>query len=124
MKRFIDIAEQTGNTKEGTKEFAFYCTHLDAFETHSENTTWTSSDEFAKDYKGDELERYLRLIPKNWNTNNITDGVFSLLEDRFIELNNIKKENKAKWNYYELDKHRAKESELALIYKRLKEKAK
>lgn len=67
MKRFIDIGEQTGNTKEGVKEFAFYCTHFDGFETHSENMTWTSIEEFTKDYEGDELERYLRLIPKNWN---------------------------------------------------------
>ncbi len=47
---------------------------------------------------------------------------FSLFEDRFNELNEIKKKNKDKWNHYELDKHRAKEQELSLLYRRIKEK--
>jgi len=50
------------------------------------------------------------------------ESIFSLFEDRLNELNEIKKKNKDKWNYYELDKHRTKEQELSLLYKRIKEK--
>ena len=56
------------------------------------------------------------------NISDVIESIFSLLEERYNELNEIKKKNKDKWNYYELDKHRAKEKELSLLYKRIKEK--
>jgi len=59
---------------------------------------------------------------ENLNISDVIESIFSLLEDRFNELNEYKKKNKDKWNYYELEKHRAKERELSLLYKRIKEK--
>jgi len=70
MKRFIDIGEQTGNTDPGVKEFAWYCTVTDTFERFNDEVTWISVGKFENDYllsKGDELNRYLGLIPKDWN---------------------------------------------------------
>lgn len=59
---------------------------------------------------------------ENLNISDVIESIFSLFQDRFDELNEIKKKNKNKWNYYELDKHRAKEQELSLLYRRIKEK--
>jgi len=68
MKRFIDLGDQTGNTDPESveKEFAFYCTVKCMFETFSGSQTWSTRQEFIEDYKGDELERFLGLIPSNW----------------------------------------------------------
>jgi hypothetical protein len=68
MKRFIDLGNQTGNIdiKEGEKEFAFYCTVLDCFESFGGSQTWETKDEFKDDYQGNELDRYLKLIPDSW----------------------------------------------------------
>tara|TARA_R110000782_G_C14629671_1_gene394281 strand:- start:36 stop:239 length:204 start_codon:yes stop_codon:yes gene_type:complete len=63
MKRFIDIGCQTGNTYEGVKEFCFFDTVTDQFETFQEECCWTSAKEFTEYYDGNELERYLSLIP-------------------------------------------------------------
>ena len=59
---------------------------------------------------------------ENLNISDVIESIFSLLEDRFKELNETKKKYKDKWNYYELEKHRAKEQELSLLYRRIKEK--
>lgn len=67
MKRFIDIGNQTGNCEDGLKEFAFYCTVKDRFDIWEGTQTFETISEFisyAKD--DDELDRYLRLIPKDW----------------------------------------------------------
>lgn len=68
MKRFIDLGDQTGNIdyEAGEREFAFYCTVKDVFETFSGSQTWTTRQEFIEDYEGDELKRFLGLIPSNW----------------------------------------------------------
>jgi hypothetical protein len=67
-------------------------------------------------------QQQLNEATENLNISDVIESIFSLFEDRFNELNDIKKKNKDKWNYYELDKHRAKEQELSLLYKRIKEK--
>jgi hypothetical protein len=59
---------------------------------------------------------------ENLNISDVIESIFSLFEDRFNELNEVKKKDKDKWNHYELEKHRAKEQELSLLYKRIKEK--
>lgn len=70
MKRFIDIgSDQTGNSNDGKKEFAFYCTSMDRFESFSDTWTWKTKEEFIKCHihEGNELDRYLKLIPSDWN---------------------------------------------------------
>lgn len=67
MKRFIDLGTQLYLTDDDTdREFAFYCTVRDRFETFSGISTWATIEDFKTDYQGDELDRYLALIPKNW----------------------------------------------------------
>jgi len=63
MIRFINLTNQI---TEDTKEFAFYNTVTDKFIEFSENQTWQSIDDFIQDYIGDEINRYLKLIPKNF----------------------------------------------------------
>ncbi|MTK53286.1 hypothetical protein [Paludibacter sp.] len=65
MKRFIDLGNQTGNIDydSGEREFAFYDTVRDCFETFGGSQTWTCIEDFIKDYSGNELDRYLILIP-------------------------------------------------------------
>ena len=69
MKRYIDLKDQTGNIdyEKGEREFAFYCTITDQFETYYGNQTWTTREELIKDVKHvgrtNELERLLSLIP-------------------------------------------------------------
>ena len=78
MKRFINLTNQI---IDGEKEFAFYCTVRDEFETFSGAQTWNSIKEFKQDYEGDDLERYLNLIPedffkkkKTWSSVVVTMG--------------------------------------------------
>ena len=59
---------------------------------------------------------------ENLNISDVIESIFSLFEDRFNELNETKKKYKDKWNHYELERHRAKEQELSLLYRRIKEK--
>lgn len=69
MKRFIDLGNQTKNIDydNGEREFAFYCTVTDRFESFSGNQTWESIESFTEDYDGKEdITRYLGLIPKNF----------------------------------------------------------
>lgn len=66
MKRFIDIGEQTGNTDEGVLEFCFFDTASDVFEKFNGKSCFSSVKEFRECYDGDDLDRYLRLIPNDW----------------------------------------------------------
>ncbi len=63
MKRFIDLKDQI---IEGNNEFAFYCTVKDRFEVHGGNCIWETVQDFTNDYQGNELNRYLLLIPSHW----------------------------------------------------------
>ncbi len=66
MKRFIDIGHQMYLGDNEPKQFAFYCTVIDRFEQFAGEDVWYHTDDFTKDYLeagGDELERYLGLIP-------------------------------------------------------------
>ena len=74
MKRFIDLQNQTGNInyEVGEREFSFYCTISDKFESFSDNYTWNSVQDFREDFDGDNIQRYLNLIPEYINLK-ITD---------------------------------------------------
>lgn len=63
MIRFIDLSNQI---TEGIKEFTFYDTITDKFLVFSDCQTWESIDNFKEDYTGDDLERYLKLIPEKF----------------------------------------------------------
>jgi hypothetical protein len=63
MIRFIDLGDQI---IDDCNEFAFYDTTIDKFREFQGIQTWSSIEDFKSDYDGDELDRYLRLIPKDW----------------------------------------------------------
>lgn len=64
MIRFIDIS---GQITDDVKEFSFYDTTIDKFiEGESGMQTWSSVEDFIDDYNGNQLERFLSLIPKGF----------------------------------------------------------
>lgn len=63
MKRFIDIGKQTGNQDEGVKEFCFFDTQVGMFESFNGESCWKSADDFFDDFDGNDIVRYLKLIP-------------------------------------------------------------
>lgn len=68
MIRFIDLGDQI---TDGYNEFSFYDTTIEKFREFQGVQIWGSVEDFTKDYEGDELERYLRLIPNDWISNEI-----------------------------------------------------
>ena len=66
MIRFINLSNQI---IEEQKEFAFYDTVTDTFLTFNGSSTWWTVEEFRNDYTGEELDRYLKLIPDWWDVN-------------------------------------------------------
>ncbi len=66
MKRFIDLkgADIFGIDSQA---IAYYDTVRDVFESHSGAMAWSSFEEFASDYEGDDLERYRNITP-DWAT--------------------------------------------------------
>lgn len=77
MIRFINLGTQLYLTNDTDGfEFAFYCTVRDVFEEFSGSQTWASKKEFIADYDGDELDRYLSLIPEGWNIPDCKTGIF------------------------------------------------
>lgn len=74
MKRFINVGNQIQNYEEAINEFSFYCTVVDSYESFNGENVWASAKEFKKDYiesGGDEIERYLALIPKEFKTQHV-----------------------------------------------------
>lgn len=71
MIRFIDLGDQI---IEGLNEFAFYDTVKDSFCTFSGNCTWESINEFKESYDGNDLLRFLSLIPDSWNNSESING--------------------------------------------------
>jgi len=63
MIRFIDLTNQI---TEGTKEFAFYDTVTDKFVLFSGCQTWETIENFKQDYSGNQIDRYLSLIPNDF----------------------------------------------------------
>lgn len=63
MIRFIQLGDQI---TESNNDFAFYDTVTETFCTFSGFQRWNSVEEFYQDYDGDDVERFLNLIPKNW----------------------------------------------------------
>ncbi len=64
MKRFIDIKKQVN--LDGPKQFAFYCTARNIFESFNDKNLWMTENDFIRDYivsGGDDLERYISLMP-------------------------------------------------------------
>lgn len=66
MIRFVDLGHQI---IDDYNEFSFYDTTIEKFREFKGVQTWGSVEDFAKDYEGGELERYLRLIPNDWINN-------------------------------------------------------
>ena len=76
MKRFINLSDQI---LPGTKEFAWWDTVRDRFEQFSGEQSWETTHGFAEAFicseynRGNtktqkELDRYLKLIPRNWGS--------------------------------------------------------
>lgn len=64
MKRFIDL---TGQIQEDNKPiFAFFCTQIDQFELFNDTQIFETVDEFKEDFDGIDIDRYLNLIPKQF----------------------------------------------------------
>ena len=66
MKRCINIEHQAKVNEEGSGEFGFFCTVQDRFEVFNGLCLWQSVEDFKFDYSeygGNQLERYLSLIP-------------------------------------------------------------
>ncbi|RQO37964.1 hypothetical protein DBR39_13840 [Chryseobacterium sp. KBW03] len=64
MIRFIDLTGQIYLDEEEVS-FAFYDTVRNRFCEFSDTQCWDNIEEFINDYTGDDIERFLRLIPKN-----------------------------------------------------------
>lgn len=61
MIRFINLKGQI--YLDDSICFAFYNTVNDRFCTFNESQVWDSIDEFAADYEGNDLKRFISLIP-------------------------------------------------------------
>lgn len=66
MIRFIDLTGQIYLDDE-EKCFAFFDTVRDKFCEFSGCQQWDSIEEFKNDYTGDEVNRYLSLIPEHFH---------------------------------------------------------
>lgn len=67
MKRFIDIGTQIYGNEGFPKNFAFYCTVKEEFESFNGCQVWHSIDDFRGDYLYEgatDFERYVKLIPE------------------------------------------------------------
>lgn len=87
MKRFIDLGDQTSGA-DGVKEFAFFDTVKDKFETFNGEMCWNSIKDFANDYddETEDIQRYLNLIPEDYD-----DSTFIVeLTEAEIELEKIR----------------------------------
>lgn len=65
MIRFIDLTDQITDDE---REFAFYDTVTGTFLTFSGWQKWSTVEAFKADYDGDDLARYLNLIPKEFGS--------------------------------------------------------
>lgn len=63
MIRFIDLTDQI---EEGVKHFAFFNTVIDGFDKFSGAQVFDSLQDFKLCYDGDDLQRYLHLIPESF----------------------------------------------------------
>lgn len=63
MIRFIDLTDQITDDE---REFAFYDTVTGTFLKFSGWQKWSTVEDFKEDYDGDDLPRYLSLIPKEF----------------------------------------------------------
>ena len=79
MIRFVDLGDQI--TCDGTKQFAWFDTITDTFESMNDYEVWENWEDFEIDFKTDRekwpgldstrpLQRYKDLFPKNWNKGN------------------------------------------------------
>lgn len=71
MIRFIDLGNQIYpyDKERDSFMFAWWNTVVDCFETHYDNQTWGTWEEFEFDYKNDsgsDIERYKGLFPNDW----------------------------------------------------------
>jgi hypothetical protein len=87
MIRFIDIGTQIMESK----KFAFYDTVTDRFCTFSGSQTWETRKEFISDYDGDDLLRYIILMPTEQTENGRKLTKEDLIEMQEIWKNTLKK---------------------------------
>lgn len=69
MKVFVNVGKQIYNEFEDNNQFCFYCTVLDKFESFSDELLFETLEQFESHYDGDDIERYVSLIPSNFNNN-------------------------------------------------------
>jgi|GEM_PF-2334607 len=99
MIRFIDLTGQIYlDDNEGS--FAFYDTVRDKFYEFSGCQLWDTIDEFKNDYTGDQIERFLSLIPSSFSKYEWKEIKLSVegkeIEFKGIEYQKNKKLNKTK----------------------------
>lgn len=83
MLRFIDLTGQIYLDDE-EKSFAFFDTVRDKFCEFSGCQQWDSIEEFKNDYTGDEINRYLSLIPQKFYTYTWKDVSVRLLGEEIV----------------------------------------
>lgn len=67
MIRYINLEGQIHNSNNKKQSFAFFDTITDKFCEFSGNQYWDSLDEFKEDYTGNDIDRFLNLIPKQYS---------------------------------------------------------
>ena len=121
MIRFIDLTGQIYLDDE-EKSFAFFDTVTDKFCEFSGNQYWDNIEDFKSDYTGDDINRFVRLMPPsikhNWKEPKIS------LEGKEIILRGYSDERIKEWNkfhsvffanaYSQNIKHLEKEFQIAL----------
>jgi hypothetical protein len=67
MIRFVDVGTQINlDDEDYIKEFCFFNTRVDMFVDYGQDCMWETVSEFIEAYEGDELNRYVGLIPRDW----------------------------------------------------------
>ncbi|ROH98267.1 hypothetical protein EGI16_21560 [Chryseobacterium sp. G0240] len=97
MIRFIDLTGQIYLDDE-EKSFAFFDTITDKFCEFSGNQYWDNIEDFKNDYTGNEIDRFLRLIPPSqkydWKETKIVLG------DKEMKLNKPSYESLKDWDRF------------------------
>ncbi len=84
MIRFINLGDQITDKN----RFAFYDTITDKFCEFNGSQSWDNVADFKKDFEGDDIDRYQRLINHNFIIVDDIDDVkynFSLFADRYFQ---------------------------------------
>lgn len=88
MRVFVDLSKVTaGNIVPIANRFAFFCLDRKNFETFSGRQSWWSHFDFSISFDGEDIDRYLNLIPSDWEPSGGSDPVTEvpLCRSLFIE---------------------------------------